>query len=143
MVVGGKRHLLPALPSGKIRYPFYRRLDGPHSRSVRLRKISSPNGIRSSERPARSESLYPLSYTGTSPLVPLTSQINSLQVTFMADFNIIFPSAASFPSGRFSSGSTTKFLYFTALYRTLASSHTRLLDHTQRRATVGRTPLNE
>ena len=34
-------------------------------------------------------------------------------------------------------------VYFTALYRALASSHTRLLDHTQRRATVRRTPLNE
>jgi len=34
-------------------------------------------------------------------------------------------------------------VYFTALYRTLASSRTRLLDHTQQRATVGRTPLNE
>ena len=34
-------------------------------------------------------------------------------------------------------------VYFTALYRALASSHTRLLDHTQRRATVGRTPLDE
>ena len=34
-------------------------------------------------------------------------------------------------------------VYFTALYRDLASSRTRLLDHTQRRATVGRTPLNE
>jgi hypothetical protein len=34
-------------------------------------------------------------------------------------------------------------VYFTALYRALASSSTRLLDHTQRRATVGRTPLNE
>jgi len=33
--------------------------------------------------------------------------------------------------------------YFTAFYRALASSRTRLLDHTQRRATVGRTPLNE
>ena len=33
--------------------------------------------------------------------------------------------------------------YFTALYRALASSRTRLLDHTQRHATVGRTPLNE
>ena len=29
-------------------------------------------------------------------------------------------------------------MYFTALYRALASSRTRLLDHTQRRATVGR-----
>ena len=34
-------------------------------------------------------------------------------------------------------------VYFTALYRALASSRTRLLDHTQRRATVGRTPLDE
>ena len=34
-------------------------------------------------------------------------------------------------------------VYFKALYRALASSRTRLFDHTQRRATVGRTPLNE
>ena len=37
----------------------------------------------------------------------------------------------------------TVVVYFTALYRALASSRTRLLDHTERRATVGRTPLNE
>jgi hypothetical protein len=34
-------------------------------------------------------------------------------------------------------------VYFTALYRAVASSRTKLLEHTQRRATVGRTPLNE
>ena len=34
-------------------------------------------------------------------------------------------------------------VYFRALYRASPSSRTRLLDHTQRRATVGRTPLNE
>ena len=34
-------------------------------------------------------------------------------------------------------------VYFTALYRALASSRTRLLDHTQRRAKVGRTLLKE
>ena len=34
-------------------------------------------------------------------------------------------------------------LYFTALQWALASSLARFLDHTQRRATVGRTPLNE
>jgi len=41
----------------------------------------------------------------------------------------------------FSPGATQPILgvYFTAL----ASSRTRLLGHTQRRATVGRTPLNE
>ena len=42
-------------------------------------------------------------------------------------------------------GATTPIvgLYFTALYQALASSLTRFLDHIQRRATVGRTPLNE
>ena len=34
-------------------------------------------------------------------------------------------------------------VYFTALYRALASLRARLLDHIQRRATVGRSPLNE
>jgi hypothetical protein len=45
----------------------------------------------------------------------------------------------------FSPGATqpTVGVYFTALYRVLASSRTRLLDHTQRSATVGRNPLNE
>jgi len=45
----------------------------------------------------------------------------------------------------FSPGTTQPIVgvYFTALYRALASSRTRLLDHIQRRATVGRTPLNE
>jgi hypothetical protein len=31
-------------------------------------------------------------------------------------------------------------VYFTAFYQALASSRTTLLEHTQRRATVGRTP---
>ena len=34
-------------------------------------------------------------------------------------------------------------LYFAALLRALASSHTKFLDYTQRRATVSRTPLDE
>jgi len=42
--------------SGKeTRYPLYRRLDGPQGRSGRTRKISPPIGIRSPDRPARSE----------------------------------------------------------------------------------------
>jgi hypothetical protein len=45
----------------------------------------------------------------------------------------------------FSPGATQPIVgvYFTALYRDLASSRTRLLDHTQGRATIGRTPMNE
>jgi hypothetical protein len=45
----------------------------------------------------------------------------------------------------FSPGATQPIVGFVfySLYRALASSRTRLLDHTQRRATFGRTPLNE
>ena len=45
----------------------------------------------------------------------------------------------------FFSGATQHIVdaYFTALYRALASSRTRLLDHRQRNPTVGRTPLNK
>ena len=55
--VGGQRHAPAALPPGKTRYPLYRRLGGPQGRSGRVRKISPPTGIRSPNRPARSESL--------------------------------------------------------------------------------------
>jgi hypothetical protein len=63
--MGGQRHALAALPPGKTRYPLYRRLGGPQSRSRRMRKISPPTGIRSPDRPARSESLNRLSYPGS------------------------------------------------------------------------------
>jgi len=39
MEVGGKRHDPAALPPGKNRYPLYRRLGGPQSRSGRVRFI--------------------------------------------------------------------------------------------------------
>ena len=63
--LGGQRHAPAALPPRKIRYPLYRRLGGPKVWSGRVRKISSPTGIRSSDRPARSESPYRLSYLDT------------------------------------------------------------------------------
>jgi len=64
MWVDGQRHALAAFPPGKTRYPICRRLDGPQGRSGRVRKISPPTGIRSPDRPVRSESLYRLSYPG-------------------------------------------------------------------------------
>ena len=47
---------------GKTRYPLYKRLDGPQDRSGQVRKVSPPTGIRTPDRPARSQSLYRLSY---------------------------------------------------------------------------------
>ena len=62
--VGGQRHASAVLPPGKRLYPLYWRLGGPQCRSGRVRKISPPTGIRSPDRPVRSESLYGLSYPG-------------------------------------------------------------------------------
>ena len=57
MGVGGQRHALAALARGKTWYPLYRRMGGPQGRPGRVRKISSPNGIRSPDHPVRSKSL--------------------------------------------------------------------------------------
>jgi len=62
--VGGQRHAPAALPPGKTWYSLYRRLGGPQGQSGHMRKISPPTGIRSPDRPARSKSLYRLSYPG-------------------------------------------------------------------------------
>jgi len=56
--VGGQRLAPAALPPGKTRYPLHRRLGGLHGCYGQLRNISPPTGIRSSDRPSRSESLY-------------------------------------------------------------------------------------
>jgi hypothetical protein len=42
MGMGGQRYDPAALPQVMTRYPLYRRLDGPQSRSGRVRKISPP-----------------------------------------------------------------------------------------------------
>ena len=42
---GGQRHDPAALPTGKTRYPLYRRLGGPQGRSGQMRKISPPPGF--------------------------------------------------------------------------------------------------
>jgi hypothetical protein len=42
MGVGGQRHAPAALPTGKTRYPLYRRLGGHQGRSGRVRKKSLP-----------------------------------------------------------------------------------------------------
>jgi hypothetical protein len=61
----------PLYPPGMTWYPLSRRLGGPQSRSGRVRKILPPTGIRSPNRPARSVSLYRLSYPGPEMYVKL------------------------------------------------------------------------
>ena len=64
MEVGGQRHAPAAVPPGKTQYPLHRRLGEPQGGSGRVLKISPSTGIRSPDRPARSELLYRLSYPG-------------------------------------------------------------------------------
>jgi hypothetical protein len=52
----------PLFTPGKTRYPLYRRLAGLQGRSGQVRKISPFTGIRSPDRPVRSQSLYRLRY---------------------------------------------------------------------------------
>ena len=60
--MSGQRHALAALyPRGKTRYPLYRKLGGPQGRSGRAENLAR-TGIRSPDRPKRSQSLYSLSY---------------------------------------------------------------------------------
>ena len=49
------------LPPGKTRYPFYRKLGGPQSRSGRAENLV-PTGIRSRTVQPVDQSLYRLSY---------------------------------------------------------------------------------
>jgi hypothetical protein len=50
------------LPPENNRYPVYRRLGGPQGRSEQVRNNLAHTGIRSPDRPVRSQSLYRLSY---------------------------------------------------------------------------------
>jgi hypothetical protein len=63
MWVGGQRNDPADSPPGKSRYPLYRRLGGPKAGLEGAEK-SSQAGIRSVDRPALSESLYRLRYSG-------------------------------------------------------------------------------
>jgi hypothetical protein len=64
MRVDGQHHASAVLPPEKTRYPLYRRLgEVPAPIWARAENLA-PTGIRSPDRPARSESLYRLSYHG-------------------------------------------------------------------------------
>jgi len=70
-----------SLPPGKTRYSLYRRLVGSQGRSGQVRKISPPTGIRSPDRPARSQSLYRLSYPAHTHYIMVYDMIYLLTAT--------------------------------------------------------------
>ena len=64
MEVGGQRHAPAALTPGKNPVPIVQKAGEHQGRCGRVRKISPLTRIRSSDRPARCESLYRLSHPG-------------------------------------------------------------------------------
>jgi hypothetical protein len=64
MRMGGQRHVPAGLPPGKTRYLLYKRLGWASGPVWTGTENLASTGIRSPERPARSESLYRLSYRG-------------------------------------------------------------------------------
>ena len=68
----------PLFTPGKTQYPLCRRLFGPQGRPGQMRKCRSPTGIRFPDRPARSQSLYRLSYRTHETLLQLL--LNCLQL---------------------------------------------------------------
>ena len=67
MGAGGQQQAPAALLPRKSRYPNVQEAGGPQGPVWTVAENLVPSGIRSPERPARSESLYRLSYPG--PLV--------------------------------------------------------------------------
>ena len=77
--MGGQHHAVVALPPAINRCPLYRKLGGPQGRrSERIGgKKSAPTGIRSPDRPVRSESLYRISYPGPTDICTGPNHVNN------------------------------------------------------------------
>jgi hypothetical protein len=111
-----------SLHLGKTRYPLYRRLGGPQSRSGQVRKISPPPPrVRSPGHPARSQSLYRLRYPAhillyTSRKIVTIAKNDSLKEVKLEKKNDDFCCHAWFLS--LSSFAHQTFRYVSLLYRT-------------------------
>ena len=79
-------------PGKESRYPLYRGLGGPQGRSGRLQKNLASTGIRSPDRPVRSESLYRLSYRGPISQLPIPTKIYCFRLLFsLFAYIFLFP----------------------------------------------------
>jgi hypothetical protein len=79
MWIGVRRHAPSAVPPWKTCTRCIGRLGGPQARRRRMRKISPPAGIRTPDRPARSKSLYRLSYPGNKSFKCQSGNLPSLK----------------------------------------------------------------
>ena len=83
--VDSQRYDPAALPPGKTRYSLYRRFGGPQGPVWTGAENLAPTAIRSSDRPALSQSLYQLSYPGP-VIIDWTWRIFLLPAHFLCTF---------------------------------------------------------
>ena len=84
MGLGGQRHAPAALPPGKTRYPLYKEAGWAPGPVWTGTENFSPTGIRSPDRPARSESLYRLRYPGPQIIGSMYTQFPPAQTSTCA-----------------------------------------------------------
>jgi len=82
MGVGGQHHAPDALPSGKTRCPLW--APGP---VWTVAENLASTGIRSPDRPVRSESLYRLRYPGPNKILLGTANVGGLDECVVAETN--------------------------------------------------------
>jgi len=90
-------------PPGKTRYPLYRRLGGQQGRSGRVRKNLAGTGIRTPDRPPRSQSLYRLSYPCRYMVLCIRIKLH-LHLWYRSEpltFRLQFPTPRFFPRSVF------------------------------------------
>jgi hypothetical protein len=126
--VVGQRHDPASLPPGKTQYRLYRRQGGSQGRFGGVRQISPPTGIRFPDRPARSESLYLLSYPG--PFKPMYHEENNRQNFSINTYNN-FGASAVLVRPKKQLTSRTQYNRHSVLCITYASNAEEAFDNTE------------
>ena len=130
--MGGQRHAQAALSPGENRYLLYGKLGGPQGRSGRVQKISPTPRFDP-------RTFQPVANCYTVWAIATHNKIhtkNKKSIIFSLKIMTNYEQRLSQDTGLF-------FLWRCDPTRVMAFSFLRFLDHTQRRTTVGRTPLDE
>ena len=142
-----------SLPQGKTQYPLYRRLGGPQGRSGQVLKISPPLGFdprtvlpvtsrytNYATRPTF-KSVLKLKYFN-----PLNAELNPIcyLLALLGAHNFLHVSRIRVKSLTLRLLMSHIYIYiYIYIYMYMEHLFLMFLDHTQRRSTVGRTPLDE
>ena len=125
------------LPRGKTRYPLYRRLGGPQGRSGQVRIISPPPGFD----PRTVQKIIFNSSKVTTHVNPI--MVRNVHTVFRKHcFRSPVRKIQNLTEHNLTLRLLMSYIYI-YIYIYMVHLFLMFLDHTQRRSTVGRTPLDE